>query len=262
MNQNETHKIGLGMYTVYESVKADMNAAFMQLAEIGYRGIEFYGEPKDYQVERVQQALRTSGLEMTGWHIEWRNLQEGTLGDTIQYLQAVGCPIAIVPCLGSKWNVGHDSSQECKDRWLFYIEHLNRINELLQKEGILLGYHNHEHEFQLQYDGQSVFDLLFENLDSSVIMELDTGNCTSAGVNPSEILRRYRDRNILLHLKPYSDTKGFDIVLGEAEDANNWQEILHESDVDFQWLLIESENQALPEIKNAELCRKGLEKYI
>lgn len=250
------------MYTVYQSVEQDINETFSKLAKMGYQGIEFYGEPVNFPVEKVRHALQESGLELTGWHMEWRNLQENTFGDSVKYLQAVGCPIAIVPCLGGKWNVGHDSSQECKDRWLYYIESLNGIQERLRAEGIQMGYHNHEHEFELRYEGQTVFDLLYENLDPAVIMEFDSGNCIEGGANPLEVLRKYKDRKKILHLKPYSHRKGFDVVLGEDEDANNWDEILHESEADFLWLLIESENRALPEMENARLCMEALKRHL
>lgn len=262
MSRNDKNNIGLAMYTVYQSVKKDMTASFTHLAQMGYSGIEFYGEPREFPKEEVCFALRESGLRLAGWHVEWRNLQEHFLGETVNYLHSVDCPIAIVPCLGGKWKVGHDSRQECRDRWRYYIENLNQINECLQKEGIRLGYHNHEHEFQLQYEGQSVFDLLYENLAPSVIMELDSGNCIEGGGNPLTVLQKYRNRQVILHLKPYSQVKGFDVILGEEGDDNNWQELLHQSEKDFLWLLIESENHTLPEMENARLCMEGLHKYL
>lgn len=266
MSRGYQDKIGLGMYTVHGAVQKNMRDAFIRLSEMGCRGIEFYGEPKDYSAEQVCHALQESGLKLTGWHVEWRNLQEDTFGDTVNYLHTVGCPIAVVPCLGGKWNVGHDSREECRDRWLYYIESLNGINEHLDREGIRLAYHNHEHEFQLRYDGQSVFDLLFENLAPGVILELDSGNCIEGGGNPLSVLQKYKEREILLHLKPYSHEKKFDVVLGDNEDANNWQEILHSSvadyGIDFQWLLIESENRALSEMENARLCIENLLKQL
>ena len=254
--------IGLGMYTVFESAQKDMTNSFVQLAQMGYTGMEFYGEPADFPADRVIHALQESGLALTGWHIEWRNLQEKTFGPTVEYLHKVGCPMAIIPCLGGKWNVGHDSSEECKDRWLYYIEDLNHIYEKLQKEGLGMGYHNHEHEFQLHYDGQTVFDLLYENFAPGIVMEFDSGNCIEGGANPLEVLRKHAERPKILHLKPYSKKEGFDVVLGSEQDDNNWKEILKDSGADFKWLLIESEDRALPEMTNAKLCMEGLRRFL
>lgn len=107
-----------------------------------------------------------------------------------------------------------------------------------------------------------MFDLLYENLAPSVIMELDSGNCIEGGGNPLTVLQKYRNRQVILHLKPYSQVKGFDVILGEEGDDNNWQELLHQSEKDFLWLLIESENHTFPEMENARLCMEGLHKYL
>lgn len=255
-------RIGLGMFTVHRAVEENMTAAFQKLSNMGYKGIEFYGEPSDFAVGDVKDALKESGLQLTGWHIEWKNLQEDTIDGTVRYLHEVGCQTAIVPCLGGRWNVGHDSRYESKDRWLFYIQWLNETNRRLAAEGLRLGYHNHEHEFVLNYDGKTVFDLLFENLAPEIIMEFDSGNCIEAGKDPMEVLRTYRERPLLLHLKPYSRERGFDVVLGEDDDANDWQAILHRQENMPEWLLVESENKSLAEMENAEKCFCNLKKYL
>ena len=51
-------------------------------------------------------------------------------------------------------------------------------------------------------------------------------------------------------------------IMQETMVTNNWQEILHEAGVKFPWLLVEGENQVLPEMENARLCMEGLCKYI
>lgn len=77
-----------------------------------------------------------------------------------------------------------------------------------------------------------------------------------------QILKQYHDRDVLLHLKPWSYDRGFDVVLGETDDANDWERILKPETKDCMWLLVESENTALPELENAERCMRGLKKYL
>lgn len=255
-------KTGLAMYTVHQTVLKDMGAAFEKLAALGYRGMEFYGELENFPPEDVRAALDNSGMAITGWHIDWKRLHEESFQHTVQHLLKSGCTTAIVQCLGGKWNIGHDQSQECRDRWLYYAEWMNRASEQLKKEGLRLGYHNHEHEFLLKYEEKSVYDLLYENLEPDIVMELDSGNCIEGGGDPLEVLKKYKDRKVLLHLKPYSLKKGFDVVLGDGDDANDWRAILHQPWVDFEWLLVESENTALPEMENAGKCLENLKKYL
>lgn len=255
------YRTGIGMYTVHKSVQSSMYHTFLHLADMGYEGIEFYGEP-DFDLNLLHRSLEDSGLTLTGWHVEWRNLQEDKWRKTVDYLQKAGCPAAVIPCLGGRWEVAHGPQEECREIWLRYTEEINRICEKLKKEGIRTGYHNHEHEFLLSYDGKKVFDLLFDGLSADVILEFDSGNCIEGGDDPMRILKKYRDRDMFLHLKPYSHQKGFRTVLGEEDDANDWAAILDPEKKEYLWLLIESENAELPEMRNAQLCIRGLKKYI
>ena len=63
-------------------------------------------------------------------------------------------------------------------------------------------------------------------------------------------------------MKPYSKTRGFDVTLGEAGDANDWKAILDPENAEYLWFLVESENEGLPEMENARLCMQGLKKFI
>lgn len=250
------------MFTVHRAVLADMRAAFEKVAALGYRGIEFYGELENFPAVKVRTALKSSGLEITGWHVDYGGLREESFQNTVRHLQSCGCTMAIIPCLGGKWNIGHDQSRECRDRWLYYAEWMNRVNRRLKKEGLCLGYHNHEHEFLIRYGQKSVYDLLYENLSPDIVMELDSGNCVEGGGNPAAVLEKYKDRRALLHLKPYSFQRGFDVVLGEEDDANDWQALLHQPGGNLERILVESENTALPEMENAKKCLENLKKYL
>jgi sugar phosphate isomerase/epimerase len=256
MNHLE-QKLGIAMYTVRKSVAEDMEGSFLRLAELGYRGIEFYGDYKQFELKQVQSALRASGLALTGWHIEWRDLQDDNFSSTVEYLNKVKCPLAIIPCLGGKWNIAHAREDECLDVWLRHIEWLSSINERLAKTGLRTGYHNHAHEFVHSYESKSVFELLFDNLSEDIIMELDSGNCIEGGGDPLRVLEKYANREIILHLKPFSQENGFDTILGAFDDLNNWTAMLAQTNWRFQWMLLESENNVLPEFENAELCIDG-----
>ncbi|MDR1530904.1 MAG: sugar phosphate isomerase/epimerase [Clostridiales bacterium] len=253
-------KVALGMYTVRQSVEKDMPAAFAALRRMGYTGIEFYGEP-EFDIDLVNHSIQTSGLELTSWHVEWRNLQPDTFQATAEYLEKVRCPIAVVPCLGGKWNVNHTPDQECRAIWEGYIAGLNGINQQLRPLGLRMGYHNHEHEFLLKYDGKTVFDILFEGLHPDIIMELDTGNCIEGGYDPAAIIKKHGGRDILLHLKPYSRRLGFQTALGDENDENDWRAILAAVPKEPR-LIVESENSLLPEMENARQCLEALRAFL
>lgn len=258
----QKNDVGLAMYTIHNSVEADIRAAFEQAAALGYRAIEFYGEPSAFDRKLVRDALTASGLALTGWHVEWRNLQPDRAGATIDYLTGVGCPLAVVPCLGGKWNIAHTPEQECEDTWKRHIEWLNETADLLARNGLRTGYHNHEHEFTLHYGGKPLFDYLFDSLSQDIVMEFDSGNCIEGGDDPIRVLEKYKTRSMILHLKPYSRSRGFETTLGAPDDANDWAAILAPERYPFEWRLVESECTTLPEAENARLCMEGLQPYL
>ncbi len=251
--------ISLGLYTVYDDLCRDMPDTLRRVAALGYDGVEFYGEFA-WPAEDVRRALDDAGLTLTGWHTEWRLLQPDTLYVTMAYLRAVGCPVAIVPCLGGQWHVAHGPGEECRAVWQGYIARMNELVGLLAPHGIALGYHNHEHEFQLRYDGETVFDLLYGQLNGAVVMELDTGNAIEGGGDPAAVLRQYHGRPTLLHCKPWSVETGFDVRLGEPGDRNDWPAILAACGPACRALVVENEAKG-DGFANAAACLAGLRQY-
>ena len=246
---------GLAMYTVHKSAGKDLSGTCERLAETGYRGVEFFGD-MIWDPNEIAYAISSSGLAFTGWHIEWRDLQENRIDETIAYLQKSGCSIAVIPCLGGHWQIGHTQEEECRDVWLSHLEKMVKIQAKLAENGIRCGYHNHAHEFQLSYDGKSLFEFIFDNLPDDMIIEFDSGNCIEGGADPLQILKKYRDRDMILHMKPFSLRRSFDLVLGDEDDENDWKKILDPKTKRYLFRLVESESTSLDEFENAKQCLK------
>ncbi|MDD3412174.1 MAG: sugar phosphate isomerase/epimerase, partial [Eubacteriales bacterium] len=189
--------------------------------------------------------------------VEWREMQADRLEQTLADLEELRCPIAVVPCLGGRWHIGHGPQEECLEVWQRRIEQMNKLAERLERCGIRMAYHNHDHEFRLNYQGKTVFRWLFDGLAPGVLMELDTGNCLEGGGDPCRELARCASRDVLLHMKPYGPAHGFDVTLGAPDDANDWSAILRALGNRPGRLLVESEAVCLPEMENARLCLEG-----
>ncbi|MFV0401449.1 MAG: sugar phosphate isomerase/epimerase family protein [Oscillospiraceae bacterium] len=254
--------VGIAMYTIHRDIGDDLSATFSALREMGYDSLEFYGDPHSYDPKAVKEALAASGLALTGWHVEWSMLQPDRLEATLARLGAAGCPAAIVSCLGGKWEVNHSHAEECREIWEGYARRMNELAPILESAGMRLGYHSHNHEFELNYDGKRVHDILFEALSPSVIIELDSGCCIQGGGNPAQVIRKNAGRDMFLHLKPYSHTRGFDIVLGDPDDAHDWPEILGALDDHCLGLLVENGSERYDGLELAQRCLSGLRPYL
>ncbi|MCC6145658.1 MAG: sugar phosphate isomerase/epimerase, partial [Candidatus Hydrogenedentes bacterium] len=62
---------------------------------------------------------------------------------------------------------------------------------------------NHEHEFQTQYDGARVFELLFDNAGDHLGLQLDCGWCRVGGEDPVRIIKRLGHRVPMVHIKDW-----------------------------------------------------------
>ncbi len=254
-------KKGIAMYTVHKSAGRDLYGTFQKVRELGVEEIEFFG-PMTFDTKEIRRALSDNGMTITGWHSEWADLQEETFGKTVSYLQEAGCPVAVIPCLGGHWNIGHTEEEECREVWLRHFDTFATIQEKLKKEGLETGYHNHSHEFELSYDGKTLFEFIFDTLPREVIIEFDSGNCIEGGGDPMKVLEKYRDRDMILHLKPWSRTNGFDTYIGAPDDENDWRKILDPEVKTYRHLLVESENAVLDEMTNLSLCMEGMNRFL
>ena len=67
-------------------------------------------------------------------------------------------------------------------------------------------------------------------------------------------------QNGVLHIVAHA--KGFDVVLGDDDDENDWPAILKANPANTLQLIVESENAVLPEFENAQRCLDGLRKFL
>ncbi len=79
------------------------------------------------------------------------------------------------------------------------ISEFNKVASELKKEGITLVYHNHEVELQ-PTNGTTILDYIMKQCPD-VMLQLDVGWVQYAGISPVEIMKKYRDRIVMLHLK-------------------------------------------------------------
>lgn len=262
MRGNCLERLAIQMYTVHEHAWKDLENTLHQIRALGYRSIEYYGHYSRFNIKEAAHMEERTGVKMVGWHTEWEDLQADTYEQTVSSLEQAGCPLIVVPCLGGEWNVAHTKQDECKEIWLRHIEWLNEIEMKLKDRGIRLAYHNHDHEFLLEYEGKKVFDMLFENLSPDIMLEFDTGRALCAGEDCKKILHQYGDREALIHLKPYSKDNGYDSILGDPADENDVKGILHAYPGEFQWIMLESESRRFDELENARMNAEAIKSIL
>ena len=95
----------------------------------------------------------------------------------------------------------HRGSKEAVDS---FIEKINSISVKLKANNMTFNYHNHDFEFKPMDNGQTMIDYLIENTDPEVFHFIpDVAWIHYAGAEPTEYLRKMKDRVTVCHFKDY-----------------------------------------------------------
>ncbi|WP_373755191.1 sugar phosphate isomerase/epimerase family protein, partial [Jeotgalibaca porci] len=93
------------------------------------------------------------------------------------------------------------SAMASLDLVLEFCEKVNEVTKKLKEDGITLYYHNHHVEFR-KYDGKFLLDIIREKAPL-LGFELDVHWIQRGGADPLEVIRDYKGKVELIHLKDY-----------------------------------------------------------
>jgi len=199
--------LGLQLYSVREDMGKDPSGTLKQLAAMGYRYVEhanyingkFYG----YAPKEFKSLLDGLGLKMLSGHTRmdpkhWDNTSKDFTGEwkkTVEDAALMGQEYVISPWLD-------ESQRKTYDDLIRYLDVFNKCGELCRKSGMKFGYHNHDFEFGTKLNDKTVFDIILQNTDPSLVaQQLDIGNMYNAGAKALDILNAYPGRFISMHVK-------------------------------------------------------------
>jgi sugar phosphate isomerase/epimerase len=227
------NQIALELYSVRHLTAGDMLGALRQVAEIGYRAVEFagYGNASPAEIRRTLDDL---GVRAVSAHTRFDNF-ETNLDQTLADLQTLGCIHAVVPWLAPEWR-GPERLPALADRF-------NAWGARFREEGIRFGYHNHDFELVPADDGTLLLDHLITATDPSLVdIQLDFYFTQAAGLDGASLVRRLAGRVPTLHMKdlaPGPDVKDAGIGSGIID----WDPILAAArEAGTAWYIVEQES--------------------
>lgn len=194
---------GLQMYSVRDITQENLADAVAKVAKIGYKLIEFAGFFGN-SADAVNAMLRENGVRVSGTHSSLNDLVNDYEA-TLAFHKAIGNANYIIP--------GHDLST--REKLDAFIEQVNRLQPMLEKEGIALGYHNHDHEFKPNNDGQIIYDELVKR--TNLWLEIDTFWAYAGGKDPVAMMEALKDRLRFIHIKDgFANREGAPLGQGTA----------------------------------------------
>ncbi len=254
--------VSVQLWSVKNALKEDFKGTLQQIAAMGFSGVEFAGNFGEYadDPEGLKAYLASLGLKPSGAHVGFQHLRGDKLDATLDFYQALGANMLIIPADKRAWT-GVGISDLAKE--------LTDLSKILAKRGMKIGYHNHDQEFGI-YKSTTYWDYIAQNTPDTVLLQLDIGWVNFAKKNAIEYVKKYPGRTLTTHIKIRTyrgrvpqDT-GISPILGE--DSYDWAELI-KTQIKYggtRWLVLEQEEypNGLGELDSVAESKKGLDKII
>ncbi len=228
-DQPKTVSLGFQLYTVRGEFARNVPDTIKTLAQIGYRGVEFWdysGTPNVYQhysAADLRKILDENGLKCCGMHVTLEALAGDKLKRTIENNQTLGniyINLVMAPDLmKSESGIGELAAL------------LNKTSSECRAQNMVAGYHCHAFDFAL-INGRFAWEILFRRLKPEVNMQLDVGNCLSGGGDPIAMFKEFPGRSWTVHIKEYKE---------KTFDSDFYKEVFHlcETTCATKWYIVE-----------------------
>lgn len=184
--------VGLQLYTLRNETAEDFVGTLKKVADIGYKTVEFAGYG-GIEAKEMKKHLDDLGLKAASSHVSME-LLENELNQLIEYNLEIGSDYMMVPFLNKEERLKGGALKET-------INSIRSIAEECKRQGMQLGYHNHDFEFE-KVDGQYILDVLYQEIDADLLVaELDLFWVAKAGLDPKSYMMQYKGRCPVIHVK-------------------------------------------------------------
>jgi sugar phosphate isomerase/epimerase len=209
--------IGFQAYEIIPDLNKDWDGTWKKMAGFGYSFIDLVVTPPYVSPTRTAKDLRTAiegyGLGCDNAHFGYNNFKNSFAATMAT---AHDLKVKSVIC-------GPSQRRQTADDWKFMADELNAFGAQTQKEGIFIGYHNHEIEFRPTPDGQIPYDILMAGSDPALVkFQIDVGNLTFGGADALAYLNKYPTRYFSLHAKDFVKGKA-SVPVGQG--SLDWNKI-------------------------------------
>ncbi|MDR2404414.1 MAG: sugar phosphate isomerase/epimerase [Spirochaetaceae bacterium] len=170
--------VSLQLYSIKEEAGQDFAKALELTEKAGYDGVEFAGYYGNTP-ERIGELLIQYHLKPVSSHVSLERLRDDFEGE-LRYLNTLGFKLIVCPY----------SPCRTKEEVLETAAFLQSCALRTAEAGLVMGYHNHSHEFTARFDGRYALDLLLEAAPA-LQFEPDVFWIANAGVDPAAYIKPY-----------------------------------------------------------------------
>jgi sugar phosphate isomerase/epimerase len=204
--------VAIQLYSLRQECERDLVGTLADLADIGYRRVEFdrvYGDPRE-----AGEALRSLRMSACGLHAPLERIEDHpqAVVDAALALRTRRVIVSFVPR-----PLTPEIAEGLRGR-------LDAAAALLQTSGIVLAYHSHDWDLSRWEDGRRPFDIVAGA--RRILLEPDLGWVWEAGEDPVEFVRAQAGRCPLVHIKDFTDRSDRDSTCAVGSGIAPCAEIL------------------------------------
>jgi len=243
--------IALQLYSIKDETEKNFSLALKKVSQIGYSGVEFAGYG-GLSSSNLKALLDELGLKVCGSHVSLDELTNN-IDKVIEYSLEIGNPYIICPY----------ATYKNKEDYEKMAETLNVLAIKCSEKGILLGYHNHGHEFQ-KFNGEYGLDIIYKETNAKLVKaEIDTYWVKHAGLDPVDYIKKHAGRCDLIHIKDMEIIDGEKRSTEVGNGIMDIKSIIMESEKQgSKWLIVEQEFFNKPTLESVEIGFKNLKKLV
>ncbi|MFC0406891.1 sugar phosphate isomerase/epimerase family protein [Roseomonas elaeocarpi] len=205
----DTDQLSIQLYTLRSMGEVDR--VLDAVAEAGYRHVEAVGGHLE-DAAGLRAKLDSRGLHTSSSHVSIAALREKPEA-ILEACRTLGFEDLFMP------SVPPAERQSGADYWRSLGAELGALSERFEREGVRLGYHNHNWELTPKEGGRNALELLFEAAGSSPLRwQADLAWLIRGGADPADWMARYRDRLTSVHVKDLAPE-------GQNAEEDGWADV-------------------------------------
>jgi len=245
--------IGLELYSVRGDLEKDLMGSVRKVAKMGYQCVEFYSPyyewTPDY-AKQVRKELDELGIRCNSTHNDSKALSPEGIKKAMELNQIIGSKYIVMASAGEVSGI---------DGWKRVAGVLNQAAATAKKQGMRVGYHNHDAEWK-PVDGQKPIEVLAKNTIKDVALQLDVGTCVETGNDPVAWINKNPGRIKSIHCKDWSPDQGYKVLFGDGKAP--WKQLFEaaEKKGGVEYYLIEQEGSEYSEMETVERCLAAYKK--
>lgn len=185
--------LGLQLYSIRDAMQEDVPGTLEWVRSMGFEEVELAGT-YGLSPEQFKQELDSAGIRATSMHTGYERFRD-SLEIVLDEAELFG-----VDHVGIAW-IPHEGTFTVEQARQTASD-FNEFGRAAAERGLTFFYHNHGYEFQPADDGTVPFDVLVQETNpEDVKYQMDVFWTHHPGVDAAELLRRYPDRWVSMHIK-------------------------------------------------------------